>query len=114
MIFPGISAGARCSRPCKRCHSSHSGARVEVGTGETCMHDFVKYWVTDGIASITFNRPKVMNALNPETIVAFRGACEEVANDSKAKVVVLRGEGPAFLAGGDVEMFKRNLPRIVG
>ncbi len=78
------------------------------------MSDSVKYQVEDGIATISFNRPAVMNALNPETIYAFRAACEKAAGDASAKVIVLRGEGPAFLAGGDVEMFQKNLSRVVG
>jgi 2-(1,2-epoxy-1,2-dihydrophenyl)acetyl-CoA isomerase len=78
------------------------------------VHETVKYQVAHGIATIVLNRPQVMNALDPETIFALRGACEEAAGDSAARVIVLRGEGPAFLAGGDVEMFKRNLSRIVG
>ena len=34
------------------------------------------YGVADGIATVTFNRPRVMNALDPATIVAFRAVCE--------------------------------------
>ena len=77
------------------------------------MHETVKYQVAHGIATITLNRPQVMNALDPETIFALRGACEEAAGDSAAKVIVLRGEGPAFLAGGDVAMFHANLQNDV-
>jgi 2-(1,2-epoxy-1,2-dihydrophenyl)acetyl-CoA isomerase len=76
------------------------------------MTECVKYRVVDGVASISFNRPRLLNALSPETIQAFRAASEQAAGDSEVKVIVLRGEGPAFLAGGDVELFKKNLPRI--
>jgi len=74
----------------------------------------VKYRVADGIATITFNRPDVMNALDPEMIGALRGACEHAAGDASAKVIVLRGAGQAFMAGGDVGVFKKNLRRMVG
>jgi len=67
------------------------------------------YAVADGIATITFNRPQVMNALDPQTIVEFRAMCERVELDQDARVAVLRGAGPAFLAGGDVASFKENL-----
>jgi 2-(1,2-epoxy-1,2-dihydrophenyl)acetyl-CoA isomerase len=76
------------------------------------MTDAVMYAPADGIATITFNRPRVMNALDAESITAFRDACERAASDTAVRVVVLRGAGPAFLAGGDVASFKENLPRV--
>ncbi len=61
---------------------------------------------TDGsVASITFNRPAVMNALDAGALRAFRAACERAAADTAVRVIVLRGAGPAFVAGGDVAMF---------
>lgn len=67
------------------------------------------YAVSDGVATITFNRPAVMNALDAEMIRAFRAGCERAAADAKARVIVLRGAGPAFVAGGDVAMFRDKL-----
>ena len=78
------------------------------------MSERMLYTVTDGIATITFNRPQVMNALDPETIVAFRAVCERAGNDPQARVVMLRGAGPAFLAGGDVASFRDMLPDGAG
>ena len=78
------------------------------------MSDLILYTVSDGIAAITFNRPQVMNALDPETIVEFRAVCEHAERDPQARVVVLRGAGPAFLAGGDVASFKANLRDFSG
>jgi 2-(1,2-epoxy-1,2-dihydrophenyl)acetyl-CoA isomerase len=73
------------------------------------MSELVLYAVEDGIATITFNRPQVMNALDLETVLQFRAVCERAERDTQARVVVLRGAGPAFLAGGDVASFKANL-----
>ncbi len=73
------------------------------------VSDSVLYAVADRIATITFNRPQVMNALDPDSIVAFRAVCERAEQDAGARVVVLRGAGPAFLAGGDVASFRENL-----
>lgn len=67
------------------------------------------------LATIVFNRPQVLNALDDEMILAFREACERVAAEDAIRCVVLRGDGPAFLAGGDVAMFAANvgeLPRL--
>lgn len=69
----------------------------------------VLYAVSDGVAAITFNRPQVMNALDAVTIRGFRAACERAETDDAARVVVLRGAGPAFVAGGDVATFRQNL-----
>lgn len=73
------------------------------------MNDPILYAVHDGIATLTFNRPRAMNALDPAAIVAFRAVCERAQQDATARVVVLRGAGGAFVAGGDVLSFKQNL-----
>jgi len=76
------------------------------------MNDSVLYSVVDGIATITLNRPQVMNAINAAMMVQLRAACERAERDESARAVVLRGAGPAFLAGGDVAFFHANLPRM--
>jgi 2-(1,2-epoxy-1,2-dihydrophenyl)acetyl-CoA isomerase len=76
------------------------------------MSDTVIYSVTDGVANILLNRPQVMNALDAEMLRALRVAVERAEQDAAARVVVIRGAGPAFLAGGDVAMFHANLPRM--
>ncbi len=61
---------------------------------------------TDGpVARIVFNRPKVLNALSVEAAEAFYDACQRVAADTANRVVVIAGEGRAFMAGGDVSAF---------
>jgi 2-(1,2-epoxy-1,2-dihydrophenyl)acetyl-CoA isomerase len=57
------------------------------------------------IARIVFNRPKVLNALSVAAAAAFFAACKSVASDSAVRVVVIAGEGRAFMAGGDVSAF---------
>ena len=76
------------------------------------MSDVVLYSVADGVATITLNRPQVLNALDARMIVELRAACERAEHDAAARAVVLRGAGPAFLAGGDVAYFRANLPRM--
>ncbi|MGH8728390.1 MAG: enoyl-CoA hydratase/isomerase family protein [Burkholderiales bacterium] len=68
--------------------------------------------VQSAVATITFNRPEVMNALDWDMIVRLREVCEEVERDNGSRAVVLRGSGPAFLAGGDVAMFHANLAAL--
>ncbi|MFG1295431.1 enoyl-CoA hydratase/isomerase family protein [Xanthobacter variabilis] len=61
--------------------------------------------VAEGIARIRFNRPDVLNALDEASILAWKAAVDRVAQDDTVRVVVLSGEGRAFLAGGDVGRF---------
>jgi 2-(1,2-epoxy-1,2-dihydrophenyl)acetyl-CoA isomerase len=76
------------------------------------MTDTVLYSVAEGVATITLNRPQVLNALDGQMIVQLRAVCERAADDATARAVVLRGAGPAFLAGGDVAFFRANLARM--
>ncbi|MGH8616118.1 MAG: enoyl-CoA hydratase-related protein [Burkholderiales bacterium] len=66
------------------------------------------------VATITLNRPAVLNAMDGEMIVALRRACEDAAGDAAARVIVLRGAGKAFLAGGDVALFHAHLAVLPG
>jgi 2-(1,2-epoxy-1,2-dihydrophenyl)acetyl-CoA isomerase len=65
--------------------------------------------VEGAVATIVFNRPQVLNALDADMIVALRDACERVRDDAAVRAVVLRGNGPAFVAGGDLVWFHANL-----
>jgi len=75
------------------------------------MSGNILYAVAHGVATITLDRPRVMNALDAEMIVRLREACERAERDGKVRTVLLRGAGPAFLAGGDVAFFHANLAR---
>jgi len=54
-------------------------------------------------ACLTFNRPEVMNAINPEMSVALRDAIEDFNNDPDLWVAIITGAGDrAFCAGADL------------
>src|ERR1700737_3466362 len=59
----------------------------------------------DGVLEIVLNRPEVLNAANRELIAELAAATAEAAEDRKARVVLLRGAGTHFCAGGDITMF---------
>src|SRR5216110_2079472 len=65
-------------------------------------YDFL-YNVSDGIATVTFNRPEVLNALTFEVYAQFRDLLEELRYDDTVKVLILTGAGDAFCSGGDVK-----------
>jgi len=58
------------------------------------------------VARIRFNRPGVLNAADSALASAFRDACHTVTADPAVRVVVLSGEGRAFMAGGDIAQFR--------
>jgi enoyl-CoA hydratase len=59
---------------------------------------------SEGIATITINRPEVRNALDPETWELIRKAVEEVAQDDLIQVLIVTGAGhEAFAAGADIQ-----------
>src|SRR5438552_13466662 len=61
------------------------------------------YEVADnGVATLTFNRPEVLNALTLEVYAQLRDLLEELRYDDAVKVLVLTGAGDAFCSGGDV------------
>ncbi len=59
--------------------------------------------VEEGVATITFNRPKAMNALNTDLITEFSDALDTIAENEDIRVLVLTGAGEkSFVAGGDI------------
>jgi len=61
----------------------------------------VLYEVKDGVATITLNRPRVLNALSTTLVTEVANAAEQAAADPAAWVVVVRGAGRAFSSGMD-------------
>ena len=76
-------------------------------------YDFL-YEVSDGIATITLNRPEVMNALTFEVYAQLRDLFELLRYDDAVRVVIITGAGDSFCSGGDVhkiigELLKRDM-----
>jgi enoyl-CoA hydratase/carnithine racemase len=61
----------------------------------------VLYEVKGGVATITLNRPAVLNALNTDLVVELADAVERAARDREVWVVVVKGAGRAFSSGMD-------------
>ena len=76
------------------------------------MSEVVKLSVANGIAVIALNRPQVMNAMDGEMMRQLRPAAEAVEKDPAVRAVVLRGEGAAFMAGGDVAVFHQHVAEL--
>ncbi|WHM36773.1 enoyl-CoA hydratase-related protein [Streptomyces sp. BPTC-684] len=67
------------------------------------MADTVLYEVTDGLATITINRPDAMNAMNTEAKVALRDAARAASADPSVRAVLLTATGRAFCVGQDLK-----------
>jgi len=57
----------------------------------------------EDVAIIKFNRPKALNAINPDVLSEVNDALDEIEGDTTVRVLVLTGEGEkAFVAGADI------------
>lgn len=66
--------------------------------------EFILYEKQDGIATVTINRPEVMNALNPPANAELERIWDDVAVDSDVLVAILTGAGDkAFSTGLDLK-----------
>ncbi len=66
-------------------------------------YENIIYEKKDGIAYITFNRPKVLNALNHQTLVELNDALLDARDDASVRVLILTGAGEkSFVAGADI------------
>jgi enoyl-CoA hydratase len=55
------------------------------------------------VAVIKFNRPKALNAINPDVLTELADALDKIESDPSVRVLVLTGEGEkAFVAGADI------------
>jgi enoyl-CoA hydratase/3-hydroxyacyl-CoA dehydrogenase len=87
--------------------------RRQAASGQPWALRDVKLEVKGGIATITMNRPEAMNALNEKVLRELKQAVAQVRDDPAVRVVIITGEGPAFVAGADIRaMLTRNLIEI--
>ncbi len=62
----------------------------------------IRYAVQDGVATITLNRPDVLNAANLQLLQELRQAIERARTDTDVRAVLLIGAGRAFCSGADL------------
>lgn len=72
---------------------------------DIAMNDTVLLSIAGPIATVTLNRPAQLNALNDAMMFGLRDVLARVEQDANIRVVILKGAGKAFMAGGDVAMF---------
>lgn len=77
------------------------------------MSDTILFEQRGAIATMTFNRPEVFNAMSTELIARFASLTNALKTTPDIRVLILKGAGKAFIAGGDVGMFYKTMDTIV-
>jgi 2-(1,2-epoxy-1,2-dihydrophenyl)acetyl-CoA isomerase len=72
-------------------------AAIDTGT-EALLVD-----ITDGVATVTMNRPEARNAMNREMMHAMGRVFAELEHNPDARCIVLTGAGKGFCSGGDIK-----------
>ena len=64
------------------------------------------------IATLAFHRPEQMNALNDMMAFELETVTEQLRQDTRIRAVLLKGTGPLFMAGGDIQFFHSRLDHM--
>jgi len=74
-------------------------------------YENIKVAVADGILRLTIDRPKVLNALNAQTVGEIHRAFQEARDDDAVRAVIVTGGGEkAFVAGADINELAAQTP----
>src|SRR5256885_5176847 len=92
--------GNRCRKP------------LENSAEPECMpYQNLIYEKKEHVGTVTFNRPKVLNALNRQTMDELDALLTEARNDKDLRVLIFTGAGDkAFIAGADINELPRMTP----
>ncbi|MCB9260868.1 MAG: enoyl-CoA hydratase/isomerase family protein [Flavobacteriales bacterium] len=62
---------------------------------------------SDGVGTITLNRPEKRNALNEQLVIELKEVLDLARTDNSCKIVVIESSGEAFCAGADLEYLQK-------
>src|ERR1700733_11251925 len=65
----------------------------------TADYGGIRYEAADGIATITLDRPSMLNAMNAETVAELIDAIRRIDADDQVRVAIVTGEGRGFCSG---------------
>jgi enoyl-CoA hydratase len=74
----------------------------------------IRYETSDGVATITIDRPEKRNAMSFAVLAEFLEAVKRAGDDASARVVILTGAGGAFCAGTDLSDLASRAPENRG
>lgn len=64
---------------------------------------FVRLEIEEAVATVTFDRPEKLNALDMGVLAELDAILDRIERDSAVRAVIFTGAGRAFVAGGDIE-----------
>lgn len=72
-------------------------------------YEILKTEINEGIATVIISRPQAMNALNTRFFNEMNSVVSEISKNKEIKVMIITGDGKAFVAGADIaEMVDKN------
>lgn len=77
-----------------------------MSTSDVKVYENVAVEVDGNICTVKMNRPKALNAINSKTLEELYEVFVDINNDETIDVVILTGEGKAFVAGADIAYMK--------
>jgi len=81
----------------------------QAASGQPFAFTLVRRDDTDGVATLTIDRPDALNALNEAVMAQLGAAFRAAAADPTVTGIVLAGSGKAFVAGADIRFFVKNI-----
>lgn len=78
----------------------------------TTQSDKIELSIEGSVATIWLNRPDSANVIDLELVQTLRSACFDLEDRKDIRVVLLRGRGRQFCAGGDIGMFHAHLDEM--
>src|SRR5258707_346626 len=69
------------------------------------MNDALLYAADRGVVTLTLNRPKALNAINPDLAEGLALALDRIESDRTACAVIVTGAGDGFMAVGSIKFF---------
>jgi enoyl-CoA hydratase len=72
-------------------------------TGDVPPDDLLTEWPRPGVALVTLNRPRKLNALTSDMLGRFYDVLEQLGRDPSCRVIVVTGAGRGFCAGDDLQ-----------
>jgi len=75
------------------------------------MYEYIQVTETEGVATITLNRPDKLNAFVGHMRRDLAEALEHAGSDRNTRVVIITGAGRAFCAGGDITFMAQLMQR---
>ena len=74
-------------------------------------YKFLQIEIANNVATVTINRPEVLNGLHPEAHSEMEKVWEDLGSNKQVKVAILTGAGSVFSAGGDLKDMESRLKR---